>query len=62
MIYEKKILIVEDEFVVANDLAIMLEAAGYEMTGIAVSVRSALEQIAKNAPDLVLLDIQLQGA
>jgi DNA-binding NtrC family response regulator len=59
---KKKMLIVEDEFVVANDLEIMLEAAGYETTGIAVSVNAALEEIAKNIPDLVLLDIQLQGA
>lgn len=58
---KKKILIVEDEFVVANDLEIMLESAGYETTGIAVSVQAAMEQIAKNIPDLVLLDIQLQG-
>ena len=59
---KKKILIVEDEFVVANDLEIMLTAAGYESTGIAVSVHAAMEQMAKNTPDLVLLDIKLQGA
>ena len=59
---KKKILIVEDEFVVANDLEIMLEAAGYEPAGIVVSAESAMEKIAKNVPDLVLLDIQLQGA
>ncbi|PSL43012.1 response regulator receiver domain-containing protein [Chitinophaga niastensis] len=58
---KKKILIVEDEFVVANDLEIMLEAAGYETMGIAVSVNAAMEEIAKGIPDLVLLDIQLQG-
>jgi len=59
---KKKILIVEDEFVVANDLGIMLEAAGYETTGIAASVHTAMELLAKNKPDLVLLDIQLQGS
>ena len=59
---KKKILIVEDEFVVANDLEIMLEAAGYETAGIVVSAEAAMEVIAKNVPDLVLLDIQLQGA
>ncbi len=59
---KKKILIVEDEFVVANDLELMLEAAGYESAGIAVSAETAMEKITKNTPDLVLLDIQLQGA
>lgn len=58
---KKKILIVEDEFVVANDLEIMLEASGYEVSGIAVSAKAAMEEIAKNIPDLILLDIQLQG-
>jgi len=58
---KKKILIVEDEFVVAHDLEIMLTAAGYESIGIAVSVNAAMEQMAKSSPDLVLLDIQLQG-
>ena len=59
---KKKILIVEDEFVVANDLEIMLEASGYETAGIVVSAEAAIEKIAENVPDLVLLDIQLQGA
>ena len=59
---KKKILIVEDEFIVANDLEIMLEAAGYETLGIAISAKAAMEEIAKNIPDIVLLDIQLQGA
>ena len=59
---KKKILIVEDEFVVANDLAITLEAAGYETLGIAVSAIAAMDEISKATPDLVLLDIQLQGA
>ena len=59
---KKKILIVEDEFVVANDLSIMLEAAGYQVTGIAGSAPAALKEVAKDRPDLVLLDIRLQGA
>src|SRR5688572_8942105 len=58
---KKKILIVEDEFIVANDLDIMITAAGYESLGIAISVNAAMEQMAKTVPDLVLLDIRLQG-
>ncbi|HXO73631.1 MAG TPA: response regulator, partial [Puia sp.] len=59
---KKKILIVEDEFVVANDLEIMLEASGYETAGIVVSAEAAIGKIEEDVPDLVLLDIQLQGA
>ncbi|KAF2326580.1 sigma 54-interacting transcriptional regulator [Flavobacterium ginsenosidimutans] len=56
-----KVLIVEDEFIVANDLQLILKQAGYIVTGIAVSAEEANEHIAKNKPDLVLLDIYLEG-
>lgn len=58
---KQKILIVEDEFIVANDLRIMLEKAGYKVCGIAPSVVKALELIASKEPSWVLLDIFLQG-
>ncbi|MDQ0966429.1 DNA-binding NtrC family response regulator [Flavobacterium sp. W4I14] len=58
---KQKILIVEDEFIVANDLRIMLEKAGYKVCGIAPSVVKALELIAAKEPDWILLDIFLQG-
>ncbi|WAC14822.1 sigma 54-interacting response regulator [Dyadobacter pollutisoli] len=58
---KKKILIVEDQFIEANHLRIMLERAGYEVSGIARSVEQAEEQVAKEAPALVLLDIFLTG-
>ena len=56
-----KILIVEDQFVEANNLQLILEKAGYQVTSIARSVAVALKSIASNIPDLVLLDIHLQG-
>ncbi|QNR83085.1 sigma 54-interacting transcriptional regulator [Pedobacter riviphilus] len=58
---KQKILIVEDEFIVANDLRIMLEKAGYKVCGIAPSVIKALELISTKEPDWILLDIFLQG-
>ncbi|WP_442591548.1 sigma 54-interacting transcriptional regulator [Pedobacter sp. AW31-3R] len=57
----KKILIVEDEFVVANALRLTLMQAGYTVTGIASSAKAADEQLQKQRPDFVLLDIQLEG-
>ncbi|OCX52704.1 hypothetical protein BEL04_11535 [Mucilaginibacter sp. PPCGB 2223] len=57
----KKILIVEDEFIVANDLSITLEDAGYDVCGIADSVEEAKEMITRYQPELVLLDIHLNG-
>lgn len=58
---KKKILIVEDLFIEANDLEIMLTKAGYIVTGSANSVKGALESVEKETPDLVLVDIFLKG-
>ncbi|WP_343303631.1 sigma-54 dependent transcriptional regulator [Chitinophaga niabensis] len=57
----EKILIVEDQFIEANNLQRMLKAADYEVCGIARSVEIALNLIEKEVPDLVLLDIYLKG-
>jgi DNA-binding NtrC family response regulator len=57
----KKILIVEDQFIEANNLQMILEKAGYKVCSIARSVPVALEIIENEKPDLVLLDIFLQG-
>ncbi|MFD0766906.1 sigma 54-interacting transcriptional regulator [Mucilaginibacter lutimaris] len=57
----KKILIVEDEFIIADVLAGILKTAGYRAGGIAGSVHEALEMIANDKPDFVLLDIYLKG-
>jgi DNA-binding NtrC family response regulator len=55
------VLIVEDQFVEANDLRLMLQKAGYRVTGLARSVPQALELIAQEKPSIVLLDIFLKG-
>ncbi|MEO3403367.1 sigma 54-interacting response regulator [Mucilaginibacter sp. CAU 1740] len=57
----QRILIVEDEFIVANDLQFTLEKAGYDVCGSADSVEEARDIIKKYRPQLVLLDIHLQG-
>jgi DNA-binding NtrC family response regulator len=57
---KENILIVEDEFIVANDLRYKLIKAGYEVCGIAATVDEARELIAENKPTWVLLDIFLQ--
>lgn len=56
-----KVLIVEDQFVEANDLQLILKKAGYEVCGIARSVPIAREIIKRETPGLVLLDIFLKG-
>ena len=57
----KKILIVEDEFIEAQNLERMLRKSGYEVCGIARSVEIAVSVIEKITPDFVLIDIFLKG-
>ena len=56
------ILIVEDEAVVAADLAGKLERAGYRSIGISADGEDAVEMATTHAPDLVLMDIRLAGS
>ena len=57
----ERILIVEDDFVIANDLQLILEKAGYIVCGIAISLKEAREILKKEKPTLALLDIHLKG-
>jgi len=56
-----KILIVEDEFVVANDLRLRLENMGYIITAAVASGERAIQKIESEKPDLILMDIMLRG-
>ena len=56
------ILIVEDEAVVAADIAGKLERAGYRSIAIASDGEDAIETAKALAPDLVLMDIRLAGS
>jgi two-component system, response regulator PdtaR len=56
-----KILIVEDEIIIAIDLKIRLENLGYYVPGIAVNGRDAIKKTAEKNPDIVLMDILLDG-
>jgi len=57
-----KILIVEDQFIEANNLRLILDRAGYAVVPIAASFVEAMEMLDRHKPDLVLLDIYLDGA
>jgi two-component system, response regulator PdtaR len=54
-----KVLIVEDEFLVALHLKMMLTARGFEIVGIAPDMNSARAFAAKN-PDIALVDVNLR--
>jgi len=61
MIEKTKILIVEDEVAIAEDLLDILEIAGYKIVGIAYSYDQAIEYLAKEQIDLCFLDVALKG-
>jgi two-component system, sensor histidine kinase and response regulator len=56
-----KILIVEDERIVAADLKGRLERMGYDVLDIIASGREAVSLAVEQRPDLVLMDITLRG-
>ncbi len=58
---KNKILIVEDESIVAMGLKQDLKKIGYNVVGIAPSGRQAIKQAEKQDPDLILMDIKLKG-
>lgn len=58
----KKILIVEDEFLIANDIRGIVTKLGHAVMGVAKSAAEALEAIKNEKPDIALLDINIIGA
>jgi PAS domain S-box-containing protein len=56
-----RILIVEDDAIVARDLRASLTKMGYFVTGVAAAGEEALEMAGENRPDLVLMDIMFDG-
>ncbi len=56
-----KILVVEDESIIAADIAMVLQNLGYEVTATVPSGEQAIEEVEGNKPDLVLMDIVIKG-
>lgn len=56
-----KVLIVEDEVLVAEDIAGDLRTDGFEVTNIAISSNEALQAIEHNPPHIILMDINIKG-
>lgn len=56
-----RILIVEDEILIADTLARYLKKKGYQVVGIAISYEEAEQLYLQENPDMVLLDIRLNG-
>jgi DNA-binding LytR/AlgR family response regulator len=57
----KRILIVEDDMIIAANLSMQLTQLGYEVTGIETRGEEAVAHAKVNTPDIILMDIQLKG-
>jgi CheY-like chemotaxis protein len=56
-----RILVVEDDFLVASETEMALQAAGYTVVGVAASVDEAIALAQTERPDLAIIDIRLHG-
>ncbi len=56
-----KILVVEDEIIIADNICDTLNVLGYEALEPAISYTEAIESIERDVPDIAILDIQLSG-
>lgn len=56
-----KILVVEDEFIVAADIRMTLQKLNYSVTSTVNNGEDALKKVLFEKPDLILMDITLKG-
>jgi len=56
-----KILIVEDERMIAEDIKYTLNKYNYEIVGIFKNGKDAIDSVSKKKPDIILMDILLEG-
>ena len=58
---KSKIMIVEDEWITADDIRMSLQSLGYIVTSLVTSGEEAIKNAEEDRPDLVLMDIMLKG-
>lgn len=56
-----RVLVVEDEWLVSMEIETILENAGFQVVGVAVSADEAVRMAETERPDLVMMDIRLKG-
>ncbi|MBT4286518.1 MAG: response regulator, partial [Deltaproteobacteria bacterium] len=56
-----KILIVEDEAIIAMKIESQLQSLGYEVTSIVDTGEKVIQKAEEDKPDLILMDIRIKG-
>jgi len=57
-----RILVVEDESIIAMDLRVTLSRLGYEVSSVVNNALSAIQKAEQDKPDIILMDIMLGGS
>ena len=58
---QKRILIVEDDMIIAANISLQLSKLGYEVTGVESRGEEAIHHARENHPDIILMDVNLKG-
>ncbi|MDP8211475.1 MAG: response regulator [Candidatus Stygibacter australis] len=58
---KRKLLIVEDEIIIAMRLEIYFRSKGYDVLGYVTTGREAIDKALECHPDLIIMDINLKG-
>jgi DNA-binding LytR/AlgR family response regulator len=56
-----KILVVEDEMIIASEISLQLTELGYGVTAILTRGEEVLNHLKENKPDIIILDVRLKG-
>lgn len=56
-----RVMIVEDEFIIADEIAMIVEGAGHSVLGPVASVDEASAMLASDRPDFAIIDANLRG-
>ncbi len=59
---KRKILIVEDEAIIAKSLKVCLKEHGYNVLKTVSTAEDAIQSAEKDKPDLILMDVRLRGS
>lgn len=58
----RKIGVIEDEMIIAESICLALRKLNYEVVGPALNCDDAIQMLAEETPDLIILDIELNDA
>lgn len=58
---QASVLVVDDEFIIADSLSLQVEDLGLKVCGTASTARGAVDMAQAHRPDIVLMDVRLKG-